>query len=628
MTSRILQADEDVVWLTARLFYGKRDTIVPIDPAISDDDDSSEEEENDVADPDFLPSTQNLDIDGPSAKRQRKQLAVEVLEDEDLDAPGPAPTAKRPTSKKKPAARRTLWRKVDLDNPPLPEYQHIPPDFIQSPFDYFRRYFSDEVISHITYQTNLYATQMDINTTFATTEDEIMNFVAILMYMGIAELPAVEDYWALETRVSQVANVMSSKRFKLLKRVVHFNNNAQILGTNDRFFKVRPLFNYLVTAFRGEPETPKQSVDEVMVGYKGKTAGNLKQYIKCKPDKWGFKLFARASQDGFIHDLILYQGQTTLEAHGVPRTPEQQQMGVTSQTVSVLASTMSSSGPKTIFADNYFSGLDLVRYLKSKNCRYTGTARDNRIGNAPLRSMKDMMKKAVPRGACDYTSSDDGILLVRWKDNKIVTLMSTDMGVEPWSTVNRYCSDTKRKEQVRCPYLIKSYNANMGGIDKNDMLVHLYRTPLRAKRWYMRLFAYAIDVSLTNAWIMYRRDSKALNVNDGLSLKHFRIEVFKTASSSTSMTSRPRRSLTPLPCSSADVPTPIRGHRSHAPHYSVRFDVSLFHAPVYSSSRQTCKQCSRKGNIMRSNLVCRVCQLHLCLNAERNCFVRYHEAVA
>ncbi len=46
----------------------------------------------------------------------------------------------------------------------------------------------------------------------------------------------------------------------------------------------------------------------------------------------------------------------------------------------------------------------------------------------------------------------------------------------------------------------------------------------------MRMFAYAIDVSLTNAWIMYRRDIKALSV-DGLSLKNFRIQVFRSCSS-------------------------------------------------------------------------------------------------
>ncbi|XP_078113915.1 uncharacterized protein LOC144522589 [Sander vitreus] len=100
--------------LSARLFYGERDTVVvPVNPAISDDD-SSEEEDNDVADPDFLPPTHNLDIDGPSAKRKCVQPAVEVLVDEDLDENDDnqeaAPTAKRPTNKRKPEPREPSGR--------------------------------------------------------------------------------------------------------------------------------------------------------------------------------------------------------------------------------------------------------------------------------------------------------------------------------------------------------------------------------------------------------------------------------------------------------------------------------------------------------------------------------------
>lgn len=123
-------------------------------------------------------------------------------------------------------------------------------------------------------------------------------------------------------------------------------------------------------------------------------------------------------------------------------------MGATSQIVSVLFSTISSSTTTAIFADNFFTSLELVRYLKDKNCRYTGTARDNRVGQPLFKSIKEMEKKAVPRGMLDYVTSDDGILSLRWKDNKVVTLLSTDMGVEPMSSVHRYCSDTKRKEQV------------------------------------------------------------------------------------------------------------------------------------------------------------------------------------
>lgn len=83
--------------------------------------------------------------------------------------------------------------------------------------------------------------------------------------MGITELPSVDDYWAMETRGSQVANIMSSKRLKQL------NDNSQLTSTTDRFFKICPVFSFLATAFRKEPQTPKQSTDEVMVAYKGKT---------------------------------------------------------------------------------------------------------------------------------------------------------------------------------------------------------------------------------------------------------------------------------------------------------------------------------------------------------------------
>jgi len=150
---------------------------VPADPGISDDAGSEEEDEEDdnMADPDFNPGPSDK---GPSPKREYARPAVEVLEeddDDDVDQPAPQP---KTTKKRKPAARLTTWKKVDVDNPALPEYQHSPPDLVQTPLQYFRRYFST--------QTNLYATQKDVNTTFITNEDKMMTFVAILIYTGIA----------------------------------------------------------------------------------------------------------------------------------------------------------------------------------------------------------------------------------------------------------------------------------------------------------------------------------------------------------------------------------------------------------------------------------------------------------
>ena len=61
------------------------------------------------------------------------------------------------------------------------------------------------------------------------------------------------------------------------------------------------------------PQTNNQAVNEVMIGYKGRTAGNLRQYMKAKPKKWGYKLFCRSSKVGFIHDMLMYQARQLLK---------------------------------------------------------------------------------------------------------------------------------------------------------------------------------------------------------------------------------------------------------------------------------------------------------------------------
>ena len=521
------------------------------------------------------------------------------------------------------------WKKKqDISHPPLPEYVHKAPPFVPDAYVYFRMFFTDELLESISYQTNLYATQQSVNTTFKTSPEEIMNYIAVLLYMGVVPLPSLDDYWSVKTRVPQVASIMSSKRFRLLRRTIHFNDNSQIPSTVDRFYKIRPVLNALREEFLKVQQTPKQSVDEVMVGYKGKMAGNLRQYIRSKPTKWGYKLFCRASSDGFVHDLILYQGATTFPSHPSQLEEDEKKMSLSCQVVSVLARSMTSSGTSGIYADNYFTSLDLVRHLQKKGIRYTGTARDNRIGKPCLKTNEAMGQKSVKRGEVDYCSSDDGIVALKWKDNKVVTVLSSDRGVEPMGKVKRYCKETKKKEPIPCPSVILSYNAHMGGIDKSDMLVTLYKTPMKSKRWYLRLFAYCIDVAVVNAWLLYRRDCVALD-EKWISLKQFRLHVYSAASANNALHNRATLTRNHPACKDVELPPPtLRGQRSELPDATVRFDRALFHCPLFSDARQTCKHCSKKGNVMRSNFICSVCKVHFCLNKTRNCFRDFHKPVA
>lgn len=99
--------------------------------------------------------------------------------------------------------------------------------------------FPTALLEDIVFQTNLYARQQNVNTTFQIDMHELMVFIGIVQYMGVDSLPAIEDYWRTHTRVAQVADLISSKRFRTIRSLLHFNNNDNLQGTTDRFFKVR-----------------------------------------------------------------------------------------------------------------------------------------------------------------------------------------------------------------------------------------------------------------------------------------------------------------------------------------------------------------------------------------------------
>ena len=123
------------------------------------------------------------------------------------------------------------------------------------------------------------------------------------------------------------------------------------------------------------PCTVRNSIDEVIAGYKGRTAGILGQYIQNKPHKWGFKLYCRASDDGFLHDIMMYQEQSTFDAHREQLPGDQASMPVSVKIVLALSKTIDHAGPSIVYADNFFSSLKCVQELKEHyKCRYTGTA--------------------------------------------------------------------------------------------------------------------------------------------------------------------------------------------------------------------------------------------------------------
>ncbi|KAF0707183.1 piggyBac transposable element-derived protein 3-like, partial [Aphis craccivora] len=61
---------------------------------------------------------------------------------------------------------------------------------------------------------------------------------------------------------------------------------------------------------------------------------------------------------------------------------------------------------------------------------------------------------------------------------------------------------------------------HMGGVDLLDSIIARYRIAMRSKKWYLELFFHFMDVTMVNAWLLYRKKKE-----NTMSLADFRREI-------------------------------------------------------------------------------------------------------
>lgn len=230
----------------------------------------------------------------------------------------------------------------------------------------------------------------------------------------------------------------------------------------------------------------RQSIDKQIIPFKGRSP--LKQYVKSKPHKWGYKVFMRADSSGMMHDFIIYEGKGTAHDHG---------FGISGDIVIYLVKDLPEHKSHKLFFDNWFTSLRLVEELSCKGFLCVGTFRADRTEKCPL--AVDAALKVQGRGSVDFRLDEESnIGIIKWFDNSSAHLVSTYAGFQLSDTSKRWNSKEKHIVDVPRPFAVREYNAFMGGVDLADMLIELYRTDHNSKRWYMQIFFWMIDVSVVN----------------------------------------------------------------------------------------------------------------------------------
>ena len=142
----------------------------------------------------------------------------------------------------------------------------------------------------------------------------------------------------------------------------------------------------------------------------------------------------------------------------------------------------------------------------------------------------------------------------------------------------------KKHISVDRPHVIGVCNIGMGGVDLMDMMCTIYKYKLRSKRWYMYIFYHTLTIAIANAWFLYKRNCKILNIKKVLPMRKFQAHV-ASALCSTGKSPRGRPSL-------GSIPKKRKVLVNSAPVADIRFD-GICHFPSFGEKRQCCRPLSR-----------------------------------
>lgn len=344
----------------------------------------------------------------------------------------------------------------------------------QTPLEFLKLFLTDELLNHILDQSNVCESQK--NNSLSITPDELHVVLGAMLLSGYAKYPNKRLFWSGNEDVPKILqNSIRLNRFEQILRHIHFNNNDTI-DKNDRLYKLRPLVTELNKNFKLHGGLEEHlSIDESMIPYYGHHYA--KQFIRGKPIRFGFKNWALCSSSGYMVAFDIYTGKNNTE----------KRFGIGGDVVVSLiksAEVPASSGFQ-IYFDNYFSSIPLFLYLTEQGYCATGTIQKGRIQNCPLRKDTDMHKDK--RGTFDYRTSENNICLVRWKDNKVVTCI-TNFAALAETKCSRWSKEAKGKVFIPQPKVFADYNTFMGGVDKMDQLIAVYRTRMRQKKMVVAYF--------------------------------------------------------------------------------------------------------------------------------------------
>ena len=203
--------------------------------------------------------------------------------------------------------------------------------------------------------------------------------------------------------------------------------------------------------------------------------------MQMKPCKRGIKIWCHCdSHNGYLSQFEIYTGKDdahenlTSAREGQMQTPQQ---GLGVRVVTNLTRCLVGK-IYFVFMDNFFTGIDLLSFLREK-IYCCGTVRENRKGFLPpLKGVK------LPNPGDSKFARYGNLVCTIWRD-KAKALLSTQYRRNKFSSVEQRrkrtgCSGGYETITINEPKAIEGYNKFMGGVDSHDQAQNYYNLTVKS----------------------------------------------------------------------------------------------------------------------------------------------------
>ena len=309
---------------------------------------------------------------------------------------------------------------------------------------------------------------------------ELEAFVGLLVLLGAfrSRYRDISELWSIRDGFPVCRATMTRERFMQIKSVLRFDDPLRRDRT-DTLAPVRAVFEQFNLRLRQlYIPSPYLTIDEQLLEFHGRV--RFKQYIQSKPGKFGIKLLWLCCAETFyVLNGVVYIGVGTI-------SPNER---VTTYDVSMHLMNAFLNTGRHLTGDNWFTSLELVDDLKSKDTSYIGTVRNNNRGVPPVAKSTENRQRKDTKVFYD----EHGTALVSFWDK----------GTKPVLLVDTLHRDVPVPEINTKACTVLEYNRTKSGVDIADKRIKGLSCKRKCRRWPYSIFSNMVDIAGNNGSIVY-----------------------------------------------------------------------------------------------------------------------------